>query len=335
MARIRTIKPDFFRNEQLAELPYEDRLLFIGLWTLADRAGRLEDRPKRIRAELFPYDTFDAELSLSRLSGIGLITRYESDGRRVIAITAWVRHQVPGRDEPPSEFFGPCGEVDLLGRAPNETVRYGIYVRDSYTCVYCGRDMATDLRSRCVDHVIPLARGGSHQTINLVTSCKRCNAKKGSLTPDEAGMRWPEGFGHTVNGVMTERRPPADRKGKERELDRELEMEKEGNGLEHATSDRRAALRDRFEAFWAAYPRKVGKDAAFAVWSRRAPSADLTSEMIAAVRAQETSAQWQREGGRYIPHPRTWLNQGRWQDSVDHAGADDGLSGLREAVRHG
>ena len=49
MARSRNIKPGFFKNEDLLDLPYEYRLLFVGLWTLADREGYLEDRPKRIR----------------------------------------------------------------------------------------------------------------------------------------------------------------------------------------------------------------------------------------------------------------------------------------------
>ena len=46
MARARNIKPGFFRNADLVEMPIEARLLFIGLWTLADRSGRLEDRPR-------------------------------------------------------------------------------------------------------------------------------------------------------------------------------------------------------------------------------------------------------------------------------------------------
>ena len=55
MARARNIKPGFFKNEFLADLPFETRLLFIGLWTLADREGRLEDRPRKIKMELFAY----------------------------------------------------------------------------------------------------------------------------------------------------------------------------------------------------------------------------------------------------------------------------------------
>ena len=56
MARARNIKPGFFRNSDLVELPMDARLLFIGLWTLADRMGRLEDRPKQIKMEIFPAE---------------------------------------------------------------------------------------------------------------------------------------------------------------------------------------------------------------------------------------------------------------------------------------
>lgn len=95
MARARTIKPAFFTNEYLSELPYEARLLFIGLWTLADRNGRLEDRPKRIKGALFPFDSFDADNVLTMLadSPERFIVRYEVDGQRYIQITNFAKHQ--------------------------------------------------------------------------------------------------------------------------------------------------------------------------------------------------------------------------------------------------
>lgn len=93
MARIRTIKPDFFKNEELAELPMPVRLTFIGLWTLADVAGRLEDRPKRIKAELFPYDDVDMEAHLAKLAAHGFIRRYEVAGVKAIAVPNFKKHQ--------------------------------------------------------------------------------------------------------------------------------------------------------------------------------------------------------------------------------------------------
>lgn len=54
--RARNIKPGFFKNEDISECSPSARLLFIGLWMLADREGRLEYRPKRWKGELFPYE---------------------------------------------------------------------------------------------------------------------------------------------------------------------------------------------------------------------------------------------------------------------------------------
>lgn len=88
----------------------------------------------------------------------------------------------------------------------------------------------------------------------------------------------------------------------------------EGGVGETKSGEKHTALRARFERFWAVYPRKVGKDAAWQVWQRRAPGDDLSNRMIAAVEAQKRDPQWLKDGGQFIPHPRTWLSQGRWQD---------------------
>jgi hypothetical protein len=93
MARIRTIKPGFFKNEDLAEVPMSARLLFIGLWCLSDKEGRLEDRPKRIKAELFPYDSIEIDQQLSRLQSAGFINRYEVGELKVIQIINFSKHQ--------------------------------------------------------------------------------------------------------------------------------------------------------------------------------------------------------------------------------------------------
>jgi len=95
MARSRNIKPGFFTNDLLAELPAITRLLFAGLWVIADRAGRIEDRPKKIRAEVMPYDDFDPDKALSDLEQAGFIARYEVGGVKAIQVLAWEKHQNP------------------------------------------------------------------------------------------------------------------------------------------------------------------------------------------------------------------------------------------------
>lgn len=64
--------------------------------------------------------------------------------------------------------------------------RTAVMLRDAYTCQYCAETPGR--QNLTVDHVIPRSRSGKHGWENLVTACKRCNQKKGSLTPDEAMM---------------------------------------------------------------------------------------------------------------------------------------------------
>lgn len=71
--------------------------------------------------------------------------------------------------------------------------------------------------------------------------------------------------------------------------------------------------REAFDVFWEAYPRKVGKGDARKAFSK--VKADLKT-LLSAVDRQKNSVQWQRDGGRYIPNPATWLNQGRWEDEL-------------------
>jgi len=72
----------------------------------------------------------------------------------------------------------------------------------------------------------------------------------------------------------------------------------------------------RFEAFWKAYPKKIGKDAAHKAFEKRKPNDALVTQMIRAIRVQCESDAWKKDGGQFIPHPATWLNQGRWQDET-------------------
>lgn len=72
-----------------------------------------------------------------------------------------------------------------------------------------------------------------------------------------------------------------------------------------------------FEAFWESYPRKIGKAKALSVWLKLNPSIELLGRILAAVRQQEKCEQWQKDSGQFIPHPATWLNQGRWDDVVE------------------
>lgn len=79
------------------------------------------------------------------------------------------------------------------------------------------------------------------------------------------------------------------------------------------------AVSERFTLFWKAYPKKVGKGAAEKAWKKIKPTAELFNTIMAAIDAAKASEQWQRENGRYIPNPTTWLNQKRWEDELPAA----------------
>ena len=105
--RIRTIKPEFWRSDDIAALSVEDRLLFIGLWSYVEDNGVGRDEPQLIQCDLYPLDTFtEASLrthgGLMRLSQQGLITRYKGpDGRKYLQVNSWDKHQKINRPSKP------------------------------------------------------------------------------------------------------------------------------------------------------------------------------------------------------------------------------------------
>jgi hypothetical protein len=99
MARTRSIKPGFFTNERMAELDPLTRIMFIGLWTIADHRGCIEWRPKRIKIQTMPYDNLDMEAAADGLQTAGFLHRYEVGGQQYIKIINFEKHQNPHKQE--------------------------------------------------------------------------------------------------------------------------------------------------------------------------------------------------------------------------------------------
>lgn len=119
MPRKRDIKHEFFKDEEVASMSPLARLLFIGLWTIADRDGRLEDRPVRIKAELLPYDDCDVEALLGEMAepSRAFIVRYQAGGRRYLAVRSFARHQSPHPKETPSVIVDYRDVIESNGNA--------------------------------------------------------------------------------------------------------------------------------------------------------------------------------------------------------------------------
>lgn len=120
MARARNIKPGFFTNGELSEVHLAGRLLFAGLWTIADREGRLEDRPKTVKAQILPFDDFNVDELLNDLQKYGFITRYQVNKIRYIQIINWGKHQNPHVKEAPSSIPKPDEHSTSTVQAPDE-----------------------------------------------------------------------------------------------------------------------------------------------------------------------------------------------------------------------
>lgn len=123
---------------------------------------------------------------------------------------------------------------------------------------------------------------------------------------------WPEGGqpdGDNVANWQAETLPTIPETTAETTTERDIPTD---DAVKPATSEDR--LLARFDRFWQVYPRKVGKQAALREWKKIKPDDGMTDRMIAAVEVHKGTEQWRKDGGQYIPHPRTWLHQGRWDD---------------------
>jgi len=286
MARTRSIKPGFFDNETLGDLPPLTRLLFIGLWCIADREGRLEDKPRRIKKILLGYDDIDAEGTDSMLQALhdsGFIYRYSMGEERYIEVVNFTKHQNPHVKEKASVIPPP---QDLY--TTNEPVYGGANQQSTR--------LAPDKHQTSTIQATPI-------TFNLLPST-------GSLSPTT-----PDG----EDGGETEQ--------ENNQLGESLTVKKAGMAAGKGTREQpsKTLAERRFNEFWAAYPKKVGKKAAWTAWSKVRPDTELFDKIMAAIgRARETE-QWQRENGRFIPNPATWINQGRWDDEYEE-GATNGIN---------
>jgi uncharacterized protein YdaU (DUF1376 family) len=157
-------------------------------------------------------------------------------------------------------------------------------------------------------------------------------AIEGKFTEDESGLYNPRLEATRVDAEEAhQRRVEAGRLGGRPESNAKAKAKQRLNkGSVHArmTSDssslnskkkRDQSIEADFERFWKVYPRKVGKRPALRAWKKLGKARPDADVLIAAVLMQAGSDDWQKDGGQYIPHPTTWLNQGRWEDELPPA----------------
>lgn len=205
MPRMRTIKPGFFTNEELCDLAPLARLLFAGLWCWADRDGRLEDRPRRIRAEILPYDDCDVEALLAALAAGGFIVRYAARQRRCIQIVHFGAHQNPHYKEPASTIPPPSPNGTAI-TVPPSTASVAVVTQSSANARLINEQASADAHagragpamgheSWAMGHGVPAMGHGQaavvHDSLSVADS-----------SPSEADATEP-----VANEFATERKP--------------------------------------------------------------------------------------------------------------------------------
>jgi len=137
MARIRTIKPEFWSSEQVMESRPLARLLFIGLWNFCDDGGNHPLSPRTIKALIFPGDDITTEAVselLDELEGSGLTRNYVVDGKQYLHVSGWKHQKIEKKNfkyppvpepvvEQSSNGSGAVVEESSTGRPPVDPVR--------------------------------------------------------------------------------------------------------------------------------------------------------------------------------------------------------------------
>jgi len=118
LARIRSIKPEFWIDEKVVELSSWARLLFIGLWSFADDQGYVDDKPRRIKMQIFPNDDLDVDVLLDELFARGMLDPFTSPVGPVFRIRNWTRHQKVDRAATPR-----FDEASLISREHSTSPR--------------------------------------------------------------------------------------------------------------------------------------------------------------------------------------------------------------------
>lgn len=300
MARARNIKPGFFDNEILGELPALTRLLFVGLWCLADREGRLQDRPKRIKKELLGYDDVtadDVDNMLQQLHDNDFIQRYEVAGEKYIQVINFLKHQNPH-----------CKEQGSVIPAPGEDMGLGVvtgnHVKGRTETAGNSQDPRTYQTEKRQENTTAQLKP-SASTVQVPEQHKKSPAD--SLIPDSL---IPESKTYTV--VAEQPTAP-----EQEDIDGEEEIEP-GKRQQQSPDWKTAktALEKSFCMFWDAFPavRKRAKPACWKKWKTIKPDEAMVKQILRAIEISKQSSDWKRG---YVPMPLTWLNQGRWEDVSD------------------
>lgn len=311
MPRIRTIKPDFFTSLTIADLTYEARLTFIGLWTHVDDQGRCVDDARLVKAAVWPLDertAKDVDADLWELSDAELVYRYTVGAKKFLCVTSWAEHQkishpakaklpAPEEGEPTPKAERPRkpsgGSPEDLGGFPE---RLGGVVEEA------PEDFP---RPRLAPEMPESAGEGDEEVLPypgavVLPMFTSENVPSGNPPEDLGGS--PEDDGNPPRGK--------ERKGKDL-YSASAPSSPHGEGHSDAPSTPSGYDDPRFQQFWARYPHKVSKKKACTAFFK-ALKRTTFEQLMAGLECYLTQDRRALDG--YVKDPATWLNGDCWDD---------------------
>jgi hypothetical protein len=310
--RARNIKPGFFKNEYLVNLDPLVRLLFAGLWCLADREGRLEDRPGKIKIEVLPGDDCDVEQMLEDLArpqgpnGERFIRRYLVESRRCIQVLNFVRHQNPHIREAASLLPTPPVEVDAMQRASDATI-----LHQASTVLAAEKHQTRPADSLIPDSLIPdFLIADSLIPKRLLTSAAKPAAEDVRLDSFHATKQTANHETQTNRYESQTKNPKAQTKNSGTKTNRPKSSNPcasapNGDAIEEKPAN--PSYPPEFEQFWQQYPRQTEKKRAFRAWQARVKDRVDARDLIRAAQHYAAHCRRRRTEAEFIKHPSTFL----------------------------
>jgi hypothetical protein len=198
VARIRTIKPEFWTDDKIINLPFVARLFFIGLWNFADDHGCIQDKPDQLKLLVLPADdSFDVYQTLDLLLAADLIERFidEETDSTFLVVKNWTVHQKVDHPAKSKILKSEAKKANIplwvrrkvaekYGCQPGKTKQNECYFCGTKGSIYWatkrnGEPSSWVSFSHELAHIIPESKDGTTDDTNIVLACRNCNRSMG------------------------------------------------------------------------------------------------------------------------------------------------------------
>jgi hypothetical protein len=344
MARIRSVHPGLWTDEQFVEISDKAKLLFIAIGSEADDRGVFVWKPISLKMRLRAWDGERVDPLLQEMENVGLITKFEVDGRHYGAIKnfcKWQRPKSPQHIHPCPDTICEFVRFEIEGESPSRGTALArmLCERQNGSCHYCAEAITfyrKKLTSLEIDHKTPVSRNGEDVIENLVAACKPCNSLKGAMTEDEfraahtqsdmvANCRFRRGESANIipfAGASQVRKTHSGEKSPQME-DGGDKRKGEKKESPHRPPGGGRVDEEFFVSFWTAYPKRDGanprKPARDRFRSACKSGADPDAIVAGAVSYRRHCEAKGIVSTPYVAQATTWLNQQRWLDEYDAA----------------